>query len=94
MIFAAGDENVAVGQLPAYAGYVLQVEGGALEGVEPPEARDGAGYGVGSCGSGGWGRQLRRGWLSLGMYGVEHQAVEVCAREVWRGRGHHEMRRG
>ena len=43
----AGDEGIAGGELPVFAGGVLEVEGGAGEGIEAPEAGDGAGDGGG-----------------------------------------------
>ena len=46
MVFTACDEDVIVGELPVFAGGVLELEGGAFEGVEAPEAGDGAGDGV------------------------------------------------
>ena len=66
MVLAAGDEGVVGGELPVFAGDVLEVNGGAGEGVEAPEALDGAGDGVGAGSRGvGLGRGVRRvvaGW--------------------------------
>ena len=47
MLVFAGDEGIGGDELPVFAGGVLEAEGGAGEGVEAPEAGDGAGDGGG-----------------------------------------------
>ena len=67
VVFTACDEGVPVGQLPVFAWGVLEVEGGAFEGVKTPEAGYGSGdgvaiWGVGAGFGGGMGSRGGRGF--------------------------------
>jgi len=46
VVLTTGYEEVAVGQLPVFAWRVLKLDGWTFEGVEAPEAADGAGDGA------------------------------------------------
>ncbi len=65
MLILAGDERIGGDELPVLAGGVLEVEGGAGEGVEAPEAGDGAGDGGGFGGSDFVGGLVGRGGFGL-----------------------------
>ena len=70
MLVFAGDERIGGDKLPVFAGDVLQTEDGAGEGIEAPEASDGAGDG-----GGGGGGDLVGGFVCSGGFGFAFDLI-------------------